>query len=184
MLRLRTTTALSVLALGIGIAGTIALSAQTSHWAGAPMRMAQADVHVHTHRMRNAETRLMHRLAMHRPAHPTPPSPPVASRVAETAVAATEPPTLRPLAMPNTATPFKQLRNHLSGSVVLRLDVDGEGRVRTAAMSQSSGDAVLDAHALRMVRDWRFAVPADHPEGIRGELPMRFDSVDQLAGAR
>lgn len=184
MLRLRTTTALSVLALGVGIAGTVALSAQTSRWVGAPMHMAQADAHVHP--LRNAGIRPVPRLATrtaHRPTHPALPSHPVVSRVAETAVAATEPPSLRPLAMPNAATPFKQLRNHLSGSVVLRLDVDGEGRVRTAALSQSSGDAVLDAHALRMVRDWRFAVPADHPQGISGELPMRFDSVDQLAGA-
>ena len=190
MFRLRTTTALSVLALGVGIAGTVALSAQTSHGAGAPSRTTQRSVSTRTHvpvttTLRHTRLLAAHAThAVHRLQQVAPPSRAVAGRAVETAVAATELPTLRPLAMPATGTPFEQLRNHLNGSVVLRLDVDGEGRVRSAAMSQSSGDAVLDAHALRMVRDWRFAVPADHPEGIRGELPMRFDSVDQLAGAR
>jgi protein TonB len=54
--------------------------------------------------------------------------------------------------------------------------VDGSGRVSAASLSESSGDPVLDAHALRSVRGWRFAVPPDHPDGLSGELPMRFSS--------
>jgi protein TonB len=152
--------------------------------------MAQANLPAHSPAMGHAMVRHTRLLALHsahavhRPIPAAPLAHAMARRAVETPVAASEPPTLRPLAMPVTATPFEQLRNHLSGSVVLRLEVDGDGRVRTAAINQSSGDAVLDAHALRMVRDWRFAVPADHPAGISGELPMRFDSVDQLAGTR
>ena len=40
MLRLRTTTALSVLALAVGIAGTGWLSALTAHWPDAPRGLA------------------------------------------------------------------------------------------------------------------------------------------------
>jgi periplasmic protein TonB len=41
---------------------------------------------------------------------------------------------------------------------------------------------VLDEHALRSVRGWRFAVPLDRPNGLSGELPMRFSSQgDRIA---
>jgi protein TonB len=56
------------------------------------------------------------------------------------------------------------------------LRVDGAGRVQGASVIASSGDPILDRHALRSVRGWRFAVPADHPDGLSGELPMRFSS--------
>jgi protein TonB len=67
------------------------------------------------------------------------------------------------------------MRGHLSGSLVLRVWVDGSGQVADAQVAASSGDPALDAHALTSVRRWRFAVPADKPDGITGELPVRFD---------
>jgi protein TonB len=30
----------------------------------------------------------------------------------------------------------------------------------------------------RLSAGWRFAVPPDHPDGLSGDLPMRFSSHD------
>jgi periplasmic protein TonB len=93
------------------------------------------------------------------------------------------PPELVPLAMPSdTSQPWYKLRGHLDGRVLLRVDIDGAGQVRSASVSQSSGDPVLDEQALRSVRGWRFAVPPDRSDGLSGELPMRFSSQgDRIA---
>jgi protein TonB len=86
-------------------------------------------------------------------------------------------PTLVPLAMPaDTSQSWDELRGHLDGRLVLHVGVDGKGRVLAASLVESSGDPVLDEHALRSVRHWHFAVPGDHPDGISGELPMRFSA--------
>lgn len=77
----------------------------------------------------------------------------------------------------DTSQSWDRLRGHLDGRVVLHLDIDGRGRVEAARLVDTSGDPVLDEHALRSVRRWSFAVPADHPDGISGELPMVFSSA-------
>jgi protein TonB len=86
-----------------------------------------------------------------------------------------------PISTPAAATPYERLRGHLQGRVLLQLAVDGNGQVRQAAVARSSGDPVLDRHALQLVEGWRFAVPADHPDGVSGALPMRFDTGAGLA---
>lgn len=94
------------------------------------------------------------------------------------AVAPAPTPVLMPVSTPTDASqPWYQLRGHLDGRVLVRLHIDGRGHVTEARLAASSGDAVLDQHALRSVRGWRFAVPANRPEGISGELPMRFASI-------
>lgn len=94
-------------------------------------------------------------------------------------------PELVPVSMPADADQrWTEVRGHLDGLVTLQLDVDATGQVRAANVMQSSGDPQLDAHALHSVRRWRFAVPAGYPDGLRGELPMRFSSrAVKLAGA-
>lgn len=166
MLRLRATAGLSLLALVVGIAGTAWMSSLTSHWQGPPARYADAGK---VPRVASA------------PARPSAPvrtrhvSPPV-DRVTTNATPA-PPPALVPLLTPSdTSQPWYRLRGHLDGRVLLHVEVDGGGRVSAASMVESSGDPVLDEHALRSVRGWRFAVPASHPEGMAGELPMRFSS--------
>ncbi len=94
------------------------------------------------------------------------------------AAVAAAPVELVPVAMPSRPVPYESMRHHLHGTVVLRLQVDGQGVVRAAAVAVSSGDAVLDAHAVDVVRDWRFAVPPGQPSGLSGELPMRFTVGD------
>lgn len=175
MWRLRTTTGLSFLALLIGIGGTGWLSSLTSRWQPPSDRVA---------------------MVRRTPATPTPqatarrrhaPLPVLQPRrgwradagddhvaaLADTPAA----PTLQPLATPADAEQrWDQLRGHLDGRVLVRLRINPAGGVDSASVIASSGDPILDEHALRTVRGWRFAVPAEHPDGVSGELPMLFSS--------
>jgi periplasmic protein TonB len=177
MLRLRTTTGLSVLALAIGIAGTGWLSTLTVGWRGPEPRLAATSHESSTqpralpsprHRRRPAAVMWVHRAYAERA---------VTDMNEAQATAPAPAPELVPLAMPgDTTQSWDELRGHLDGRVVLHVGVDGSGRVHAASVAESSGDPVLDEHALRSVRGWRFAVPADHPDGISGDLPMRFSA--------
>jgi protein TonB len=177
MLRLRTTTSLSVLALAIGIAGTGWLSTLNVGWRGPLPRLAAtrhgSSVQRHAlpsprHRQAPVSVVQVHRAKADR----------VASDMGEAQAAVLAPaPVLVPLAMPaDTSQSWDALRGHLDGRLVLHVGVDGSGRVLVASVAESSGDPILDEHALRSVRGWRFAVPGDHPDGISGELPMRFSA--------
>jgi protein TonB len=174
MFRLRTTTGLSVLAMAIGIAGTGWLSTLTSSWHGPAPRLAAIG---HTASVRHA---LPSRHRSHGPVHVV-----LARRMpvpsmdagSGTAQAAVPSPELVPLATPaDTSQTWDAMRGHLDGHVRLHVDIDSRGRVSAARLAESSGDPVLDAHALRSVHGWRFAVPSNHPEGFSGELPMSFSS--------
>jgi periplasmic protein TonB len=171
--RLRTTTGLSALALAIGIAGTGWLSTLTVHWPGPPARFAlarsSAPRALPSSRRAHAPVRVVH--AARR-------APDLSVATDGDAQADVQPaPALVPLVMrDDTSQPWDTLRGHLDGRVLVHVEVDGSGRVSAAGVSESSGDPVLDAHALRSVRGWRFAVPPGHPDGISGELPMRFSS--------
>ncbi|MGN2243613.1 energy transducer TonB [Frateuria sp. GZRR33] len=163
MPRLRVTTTLSVIGLLVGIVGTDGLSGLTDDWTGPPPR-AVAQIAPRRHRVPprhrpHAAPRVVG--AQPEPvAHPRPPAP------AE----------LVPIDTPPGPSSWAELRGHLDGRVVLAIDTDGSGRVTAADVARSSGDPVLDAHALATVRGWRFAVPAG-AAGVQGELPMRFDST-------
>jgi len=169
MPRLRTTAGLSLLALVVGVAGTAWLSDQTYRhvaWKAPPHRASVAHV-VHRPFMRSRHVTARSRYALMQ-AH------------AATTAAADD--TLIPVSMPATSVPVSRMHGHATGYVVLHLRVDGEGQVVDAFVAQSSGDAVLDANAMAMTRRWRFAVPADHPQGVSGDLPMRFTGISaQLA---
>jgi len=168
MLRLRTTTALSLLALAAGIAGTQWLSGFNTGWAGPSERVAGFLPAAHRaaapHARPSRAVAVTHRAVL----------PPVVTtaQAAETA----PPPELVPTSMPDAPVSWSRMEGHLSGRVLVHLAIDGNGRVTDAALAESSGDPVLDAHALATVRGWRFAVPADHPDGLSGDLPMRFTS--------
>ena len=176
MLRLRTTTGLSALALAIGIAGTGWLSGRTSAWPDAPRGVA-----------------VRHNQPATRPQPPRRHAvvPVVRHRAvaedfgADTAQAAviTPPPALQPLDTPaDPDARWESLRGHLDGHLTVQLRVNGDGRVAQARVLASSGDPILDAHALRSVQGWRFAVPPGHPDGFSGELPMRFSSRNSGVG--
>lgn len=81
------------------------------------------------------------------------------------------------------AIPYRELRAH-RGSVVLKVGIDGDGRVRRAALGDSSGDAVLDDYALASVYAWRFAVPDGYAAGVEGEVRLRFTGADAWLAER
>lgn len=169
MPRLRHTVACSLLALLVGIAGTGWLSGQTAGWSGPP-----AAVQPHT----VSRLRPSHRVAGTIRRRHVPVSRPAGVELAP--AQATAPPRLVPLSMPADPTPYVALRGHLDGYVGVHVNVDAQGRVLDAAVAESSGDPVLDAHALATVRRWRFAVPPGHPQGLAGDLSMRFDSGSEI----
>lgn len=162
MPRLRVTATLSLLALLIGTLGTGWLSTFTDDWVGPAARPMPLAAHALRQGARAAPAPLRRRYR--------------ASVAAEAPASAPAPVALHPLEMPPDPAPYVALRGHLDGRVVLGLAIDGNGRVTEATVDLSSGDPVLDAHALATVRGWRFAVPADRPDGLRGSLPMRFAS--------
>ncbi|OOG57941.1 energy transducer TonB [Rhodanobacter sp. C03] len=171
MPRLRTTSGLSLLALAVGVAGTVWISSLTAGWRGPAARVAivhhAASIRHALPSRRHVPVRgaQMHRVDTQR-------------LVGEAqAMPLTEPPELVPLAMPgDTSQSWDELRGHLDGRVLVHVEIDGGGRVKVASVAESSGDPVLDTHALRSVHGWRFAVPADHPDGIGGDLSMRFSA--------
>lgn len=171
MLQLRTTTGLSALALVLGIAGTAWLSTLNTGWHGPARRLAVASHRAQPlhHRERSAPVPSSRIASLHR-----------AERIDDAAAdaqAAVVAPVLVPLAMPADASRrWDQLHGHLDGNVLLHVRVGAGGQVASASVARSSGDPILDAHAWRSVMGWRFAVPADHPDGIEGELPMHFSS--------
>lgn len=186
MLRLRTTTTLSVLALAVGVAGTHWFSVLDTGWAGPSERVAGFLPAPH-----HADARASRR---HAASASQPPRavarvqrsvlPPVL--VAAQAEPPPPPPELVPVSMPQLPMSWSRMADHLQGRVLLHLAIDGAGRVAAASLVESSGDPVLDAHALALVRHWRFVVPPDHPHGFDGNLPMRFTTGggQQVAEAR
>lgn len=165
--RLRVTALLSLLALLIGVLGTQWLSGQTAGWAGprhtvVAVHTAPSPGRYRADRAGHAPPRIVGAVAANK------------SSVLAATVAAPE---LVPVSMPPLSSRYRELEGHLAGEVVLRLRVDGAGRVLDAAVARSSGDPVLDAHAQELATHWRFAVPPDHPDGMSGELPMRFGTA-------
>ena len=184
MLRLRTAAGLSVLALLVGVAGTSWLSTLTDHGFVAQSRhaVAQAPAPITRSAGRRQSSPPLHRTVLRTP-------PAVRERAAYRARADSVPDEsaralpeadseLVPLTTPtDTSLSWEQLRGHLDGRVQLQVDVDGSGRVSAASVAQSSGDELLDAHALRSVRSWRFAVPQGNAAGVRGEVTVRYSSA-------
>jgi protein TonB len=162
--RLRVTSLLSLLALLIGVLGTQWLSGRTAEWDG-PDHAVTA---VHTAPAPRA-ARQPRRRVRYAPVQAVE-ADPGELRAAVAAV----PPTLVPLSMPQLADRYDAMRGHLQGNVVLSVSIDAAGKVRSLTVRRTSGDAVLDRYAQRLVTGWRFAVPADHPAGMTGDLPMHF----------
>ncbi len=177
MLRLRTSTGLSLLALAIGIAGTGWLSTLTSRWSALPQTASAASTeHRVPVRVRPRRPNQQHgSVSVVMPSRQAAVSSPISDLFGGASVKSS--PELIPLMTPSDhSQPWYKLQGHLDGRVVLHLTIDGTGRVITAEMRESSGDPILDSHALRSVRLWRFAVPPDRPDGLSGDLPMRFAS--------
>lgn len=162
---LRVTTALSLLALLVGTWGTHWLSGFTDTWHGPPPRAGAA------------ASAPRPRALPHKRTHAPPRVVGAETEAAIQAAPLASPAGLVPLDTPPGPASWAELRGHLKGRVVLDVATDGSGEVTSVQVAQSSGDPVLDAHAVATVRRWRFAVP-DGTAGVRGPLPMRFDSAN------
>ena len=184
MLRLRTTVTLSALALALGVAGTGWLSTLTGSGYVASPRVAHASAQraaatALAHAPRQRPTRARRVQVQTNRASQTDSYGARGLAVAEDnpRTPQTTTPELVPLTTPaDTSLTWEQLRGHLDGQVLLQVSVDNSGRVNAASVAQSSGDELLDAHALRSVWRWRFAIPEGSVTGMRGEVPVRYSS--------
>lgn len=166
MPRLRVTTGWSLLALLVGVLGTLWLSLRSDHWDGPDHPV----VRTHTAPPRRSYRQL--------PAHWQ--APPRVVGAAGGAAASTPmapgatSPSLVPVSMPALDTRYDAVQGHLEGSLVLSVTVAADGGVLAVAVRRSSGDPVLDDYAQRLARGWRFAVPPGQSGAFSGDLPMRF----------
>jgi protein TonB len=81
---------------------------------------------------------------------------------------------------PRPEYPARARREGWQGTVDVELHVDRDGVVEHASVERSSGFAVLDAAAVTVARQSRFAVPRG--ESLRGQLRYRFVLEDGLSG--
>ncbi len=77
---------------------------------------------------------------------------------------------------PPPVFPNEARKARLSGTALLAVVTDAEGRPLSVTLRRTSGHAILDTAAVRAVRQWRF-VPAQcdgKPVNARLEIPVRF----------
>jgi len=75
--------------------------------------------------------------------------------------------------------PFHALENDVQGDVVVRLDVDGAGRVVQAALLVPGPSRYLDSAALAGVRSCRFA-PGGAPRRVDVVVAYRFLNASEF----
>ena len=77
---------------------------------------------------------------------------------------------------PSPDYPYSARTRRRQGLVLIRLDVEADGRVSRAEVLESSGDAALDEAALGALGRWRLrpATEGGRPVAGRVEVPVRF----------
>jgi protein TonB len=82
------------------------------------------------------------------------------------------------LETPAPRYPAAALRRGESGEVLLRIDVDAEGRVADVGVVHGSGSRALDRAAISAVRGWRFQPGQRDGRPVPGvvNVPITFDS--------
>jgi len=107
---------------------------------------------------------------------------PVAPIVAKAATVASVPPALvnldtRLLSAEPPRYPVESRRRRETGTVVLLVVVDEEGRVSAISVAESSGSDRLDKVALAAVRRWRWSatVIEGRPSKVRGLVRIPFE---------
>ncbi len=103
---------------------------------------------------------------------PTPPSP------AERASSTTESAPPLPVESPAPSYPPAALRNHESGTVLLRVHVDANGNPYAVDLMQSSRSRSLDRAATQAVKRWRFRPALRDGQPVPGEVqvPISFNA--------
>lgn len=94
------------------------------------------------------------------------------------AIAATPPGyTLGDAHTPEPEYPWSARRRGVEGRVVLRLEVDAQGRPTSVELAQSSGDATLDRAAITTLWHWRLRPAMAGGMAVAGHVlvPIRFE---------
>lgn len=76
---------------------------------------------------------------------------------------------------PKPVYPLQARRYGWEGRVVLRIQVDAEGRVKSVAVENGSGRRMLDDAAREAVLQWRFAPARRGGQAVEGEVLVPFD---------
>lgn len=77
---------------------------------------------------------------------------------------------------PKVRYPSALIRKRIEGDVLVRVQLDEEGRVVDVAIARSSGHRALDDSALKQVRTWRFRAAEENGVRVAAAVlvPMRF----------
>jgi TonB family protein len=116
------------------------------------------------------------------PMPPAPPAPPTSALPAPPAVPAISPvapaPPAPPPALPAPAYPKDALAQHISGKVVLLIDVDAQGNPTSVVVDKSEPAGVFDQASIDAARKWKFqpAVKDGRPIAGRISVPVQFES--------
>ena len=116
------------------------------------------------------------------PMPPAPPAPPTSALPAPPAVPAIPPvapaPPAPPPALPAPAYPKDALAQHISGKVVLLIDVDAQGNPTNVVVDKSEPAGVFDEASIDAARKWKFqpAVKDGRPVAGRISVPVQFES--------
>ena len=80
--------------------------------------------------------------------------------------------------MPAPAYPKAALAQHISGKVVLLVDVDAQGNATNVVVDQSEPAGVFDQASVDAARKWKFqpAVKDGKPVAGRISVPVQFES--------
>jgi TonB family protein len=116
------------------------------------------------------------------PAPPAPPAPPVPAPPAPPAVPAI--PSVAPVApapppaLPAPAYPKEALARHVSGKVVLLVDVDAQGNATHVVVDRSEPAGVFDQASIEAARKWKFQPAVENGQPVAGRIrvPVRFES--------
>ena len=110
------------------------------------------------------------------PAAPTQPAPAAVAAESATPSAAAETPPQRIAAQsPPPEYPASALRAGESGSVLLDVMVDAQGRVTRVEIARRSGSRALDRAALRAVEKWRFTPATVNGQAVPGQVQVPID---------
>jgi TonB family protein len=107
------------------------------------------------------------------PPVPAPPAPPPAPAIPPVAPAPPAPP-----ALPAPAYPKDALAQHISGKVVLLIDIDAQGNPTNVVVDKSEPPGVFDQVSIDAARKWKFqpAVKDGIPIAGRISVPVQFES--------
>ncbi|GAA4866275.1 energy transducer TonB [Luteimonas vadosa] len=113
------------------------------------------------------------------PPLPPPVAPPPAEQpppLRAEATGFTSPPV--PIDMPPPSYPPEAMRRRESGTVLLRIEVDAQGRPHSMDIVRASGSRHLDRAALVAARSWRFRPAMRNGEPVSGtvNVPVSFDA--------